>query len=46
MGRQPMLGGGDAVKVFVKAGWFVDRQRGSHVVLVQDGHSAVIVFAL
>jgi len=42
MGRLPVLSGGDAVKIFVKAGWFVDRQRGSHVILVQDGHPATL----
>ena len=42
MGRLPVLSGGDAVKAFVKAGWFVDRQRGSHVILVKDGHPATL----
>ena len=42
MGRLPVLSGGEAVKAFVKAGWFVDRQRGSHVILVKDGHPATL----
>ncbi len=40
MGRLPMVSGADAVKAFVKAGWRVDRQRGSHVVLIRPGHLA------
>ena len=35
MGRLPVLSGGDAVRIFIKAGWSVDRQRGSHVILVK-----------
>jgi predicted RNA binding protein YcfA (HicA-like mRNA interferase family) len=42
MGRLPVLSGGEAVKAFVKAGWSVDRQRGSHVILVKDGHPATL----
>jgi len=42
MGRLPVLSGGDAVKVFVKAGWAIDRQRGSHVILVKEGHPATL----
>jgi predicted RNA binding protein YcfA (HicA-like mRNA interferase family) len=40
MGRLPVLSGADAVRIFGKAGWTVDRQRGSHVILVKDGHIA------
>lgn len=42
MARLPVLSGADAVKVFEKAGWTVDRQRGSHVILVKDGHPATL----
>ena len=42
MGRLPVLSGADAVQIFGKAGWTVDRQRGSHVVLVKDGHIATL----
>ena len=42
MARLPVLSGADAVKVFEKAGWTVDRQRGSHVILVKDGHIATL----
>jgi len=42
MARLPLLSGAEAVKVFQKAGWTVDRQRGSHVILVKDGHPATL----
>jgi predicted RNA binding protein YcfA (HicA-like mRNA interferase family) len=42
MARLPVLSGAEAVKVFEKAGWTVDRQRGSHVVLVKEGHPATL----
>ena len=42
MARLPVLSGADAVKVFQKAGWTVARQRGSHVILVKDGHPATL----
>jgi predicted RNA binding protein YcfA (HicA-like mRNA interferase family) len=42
MARLPVLSGADAVKVVQKAGWTIDRQRGSHVILVKDGHLATL----
>jgi predicted RNA binding protein YcfA (HicA-like mRNA interferase family) len=42
MARLPVLSGAEAVKVFQKAGWTVDRQRGSHVILVKDDHPATL----
>jgi predicted RNA binding protein YcfA (HicA-like mRNA interferase family) len=42
MARLPVLSGADVVTIFEKAGWTVDRQRGSHVVLVKDGHLATL----
>ena len=42
MGRLPDLSGADAVQFFEKAGWTSDRQRGSHVILVKDGHIATL----
>jgi predicted RNA binding protein YcfA (HicA-like mRNA interferase family) len=42
MARLPVLSGAEAVKVFQKAGWTVERQRGSHVILVKDGHPATL----
>ena len=42
MGRLPVLSGAEAVEVFEKAGWSVDRRRGSHVILVKEGHMATL----
>lgn len=42
MGRLPVLSGTEAVRIFEQAGWKVDRQRGSHVILVKDGHVATL----
>jgi predicted RNA binding protein YcfA (HicA-like mRNA interferase family) len=33
----PVISGSDAVKAFQRAGWQVNRQRGSHVVLLKIG---------
>lgn len=38
----PTLSGRDVVKAFVKAGWQMVRQRGSHMILVKDGHMATL----
>ena len=40
MPKLPVISGADAVKAFGHAGWRVDPQRGSHVVLLKDGHIA------
>ncbi len=40
MVRQPVVSGAEAVRAFQRAGWRVDRQRGSHVVLLKPGHIA------
>jgi predicted RNA binding protein YcfA (HicA-like mRNA interferase family) len=40
MARQPVVSGAEAVKAFQRAGWRVDRQRGSHVVLLRTGSVA------
>jgi predicted RNA binding protein YcfA (HicA-like mRNA interferase family) len=40
MARQPVVSGAEAVKAFQRAGWRVDRQKGSHVVLLKPGHIA------
>jgi predicted RNA binding protein YcfA (HicA-like mRNA interferase family) len=37
MPKLPVLSGTETVKAFVKAGWAVDRQRGSHVILLKQG---------
>ena len=40
MPRLPVISGIQAVKAFQRAGWRVDRQRGSHIVLLKAGHIA------
>jgi predicted RNA binding protein YcfA (HicA-like mRNA interferase family) len=40
MGKLPVVSGAEAVTAFQRAGWRVDRQRGSHVVLLKPGHVA------
>jgi predicted RNA binding protein YcfA (HicA-like mRNA interferase family) len=36
----PVISGSEAIKAFQRAGWHVDRQRGSHVVLLKTGRIA------
>jgi predicted RNA binding protein YcfA (HicA-like mRNA interferase family) len=36
----PAVSGERAVRAFVKAGWTIDRQRGSHVILIKLGMTA------
>lgn len=38
----PTLSGREVVKAFTKGGWQAVRQRGSHVILVKDGHVATL----
>lgn len=40
MPKLPVLSGADVVRCFQRDGWGIDRQRGSHVVLVKTGHIA------
>jgi predicted RNA binding protein YcfA (HicA-like mRNA interferase family) len=40
MPKLPVVSGADAVKAFQRAGWRVDRQPGSHVIMLQSGHMA------
>lgn len=40
MPKLPVVSGAAAVKAFCRAGWRVDRQRGSHVVLLKQGSIA------
>jgi predicted RNA binding protein YcfA (HicA-like mRNA interferase family) len=37
MAKLPAISGAETVRVLEKAGWKVDRQRGSHVVLLKAG---------
>jgi predicted RNA binding protein YcfA (HicA-like mRNA interferase family) len=40
MVKQPVVSGAEAVKAFQRAGWRIDRQKGSQVVLLKAGHIA------
>jgi len=40
MATWPVISGAEAVKVFARAGWRTDRQRGSHVIMLKAGHIA------
>ena len=40
MAKLPVVSGPDAVKAFGRAGWRIDRQKGSHVVMLKGGHIA------
>ncbi len=41
--KLPRVSGEKVVKALVKAGWSVERQRGSHVVLYKEGIGIVVV---
>ena len=38
----PNLSGREVVRAFAKDGWQMARQRGSHMILVKDGHPATL----
>ncbi len=38
----PVLSGRDVVRTFERFGWRVARQRGSHIVMVKEGHIATL----
>ena len=38
----PTLSGKDVVSVLLNDGWQMVRQRGSHIILVKDGHMATL----
>lgn len=40
MPKLPVISGAQAVKAFGKDGWRVDRQKGSHVIMLKTGHIA------
>jgi len=42
MPSPPKLSGRDVVRVFVRDGWQMVRQRGSHMILVKEGHIATL----
>ena len=38
MTRPRLCSGAEAVRKFQKAGWIIDRQKGSHVMMVKEGY--------
>lgn len=42
MASLPILSGRDVVKAFARDGWQLARQRGSHMIMVKDGHLATL----
>lgn len=40
MASLPSVSGERAVRAFQRAGWFKDRQHGSHVIMIRSGHPA------
>jgi predicted RNA binding protein YcfA (HicA-like mRNA interferase family) len=40
MPKLPVVSGAQALRAFERAGWRVDRQRGSHVIMLKPGHIA------
>jgi predicted RNA binding protein YcfA (HicA-like mRNA interferase family) len=42
MQKLPLLSGREVAKVFERLGWKVARQRGSHIILVKEGHIATL----
>ncbi len=42
MSGLPLLRPRDVVKTFVKFGWRMARRRGSHIILVKEGHMATL----
>lgn len=40
MPRLPVISGREAVRIFEKAGWTINRQRGSHVIMLKPDHPA------
>lgn len=46
MPRLPVCSGEEAISAFGKAGWQVDRQRGSHVSMFKEGMPVVLTIPL
>lgn len=42
MPKLPILSGREIVKAFKRLGWEVARQRGSHIILVKERHTATL----
>ena len=42
MAALPVVSGSEAVRAFGRDGWSVNRQRGSHVILIKPGNPATL----
>ena len=42
MSTLPVLSGREVVQIFVRLGWEIARQRGSHIILIRAGHPATL----
>jgi predicted RNA binding protein YcfA (HicA-like mRNA interferase family) len=42
MQKIPVLSGREVAKAFQRLGWKIARQRGSHIILVKEGHIATL----
>jgi predicted RNA binding protein YcfA (HicA-like mRNA interferase family) len=42
MPKLPSIDASDVVRAFEALGWTVARQRGSHIIMVRDGHMATL----
>ena len=38
----PVLSGRKAVRVFERLGWHIARQRGSHIIMIQEGRNVTL----
>ena len=43
MGRLAGISGRDAVQAFIRAGYVIARQRGSHIILEKQGHPSLVI---
>lgn len=42
MAALPLLSGREVARAFGRDGWQLARQRGSHMIMVKDGHTATL----
>lgn len=42
----PTLSGRKVVKIFEKFGWEIARQKGSHIIMIREGHMATYRFPI
>ena len=42
MAELPVCSGADAIRAFERAGWLLDRQKGSHATLIKSGSPLVL----